>query len=48
MMRMLALGWLDRRLRRTIPNPLLRTAAVAGAGLLLTRMMRGRLRPRAA
>ncbi|HUF35927.1 MAG TPA: hypothetical protein VMN37_08255 [Gemmatimonadales bacterium] len=42
MFRFLAAGWLTRRLAgplgRAIPNPYLRAAAVAGLGVLATRM----------
>jgi hypothetical protein len=42
MFRMLAAGWLTRRLARpisrVIPNPFLRAAAIAGAGVLATRL----------
>ena len=42
MFRFLAAGWLTRRLAgpvsRAIPNPYLRAAAVAGLGVLATRL----------
>lgn len=48
MFRFLAAGWLTRRLSRTlgrrIPNPYLRAAAVAGGGVLVTRMLSRRPR----
>ena len=46
MFRFLAANWLTRRLARplsrAIPNPYLRTAAIAGTGLLVTRMLQKR------
>lgn len=43
MLRMLAASWLTgklaRPLSRAIPNPLLRTAAIAGAGMFATRLL---------
>jgi len=43
MFRFFAANWLTRRLARpisrAIPNPYLRTAAIAGTGLLVTRML---------
>ena len=43
MLRFFAANWLTRRLARpisrAIPNPYLRTAAIAGTGLLVTRML---------
>lgn len=48
MLRLLASGWLTRRLAgpisRMIPNPFLRAAAVAGAGVLMTRVLSKRKR----
>ena len=42
MLRFLAANWLTRRLAaplaRAIPNPYLRAAAMAGTGLMVTRM----------
>lgn len=44
MFRMLAAGWLTRRLAgpigRLIPNPFLRAAAIAGAGVLAGRILK--------
>jgi hypothetical protein len=44
MFRVLAAGWLTRRLAgpisRAIPNPFLRAAAIAGAGVVATRLLR--------
>ncbi len=44
MFRMLAATWLTRRLAgplsRAIPNPFLRAAAIAGAGVFATRLFR--------
>ena len=44
MFRMLAAGWLTRRLAgpisRVIPNPFLRAAAIAGAGVFATKLFR--------
>jgi hypothetical protein len=46
MLRMLAASWLTGRLARplsrAIPNPLLRTAAIAGAGMFASRLLRKR------
>ncbi len=46
MFRLLAAGWLTRRvagpISRAIPNPLLRAAAIAGAGVLATRLLQKR------
>jgi hypothetical protein len=46
MLRMLAASWLTGRLARplsrAIPNPLLRTAAIAGAGMFATRLLQKR------
>ena len=46
MFRLLAAGWLTRRvagpISRAIPNPFLRAAAIAGAGLLATRVFHER------
>ena len=46
MLRLLAAGWLTRRfagpISRAIPNPFLRAAAVAGAGVFATRLLQGR------
>ena len=46
MFRFLAANWLTRRLAapiaRAIPNPILRAAAVAGTGVLVTRMLQRR------
>ncbi len=46
MFRLLAAGWLTRRLSgplgRFIPNPYLRAAAVAGLGVLATRLFQSR------
>jgi hypothetical protein len=43
MFRFLAANWLTSRLvrpiSRAIPNPYLRTAAIAGTGLLVTRLL---------
>jgi hypothetical protein len=51
MLRFLASGLLtrnvSRRLARTIPNPLLRTVAIAAAGYAVNRVVSGRVnRPR--
>ena len=44
MLRFLAAGWLTRRLARpisrVIPNPYLRAAAIAGAGVLASRLLK--------
>ena len=44
MFRLLAASWLTRRLAgpigRVIPNPFIRAAAIAGAGVLATRVFR--------
>ena len=44
MLRFLAAGWLTRRLSRpisrVIPNPYLRAAAIAGAGVLASRLLK--------
>ena len=44
MLRLLAAGWLTRRLARPIsrliPNPYLRAAAIAGAGLFAGRLLK--------
>lgn len=46
MFRFLAAGWLTRRLAgplgRFIPNPYLRAAAVAGLGVVATRLFQSR------
>jgi hypothetical protein len=46
MFRLLAANWLTRRvagpLSRAIPNPLLRFTAIAGAGILATRLLQKR------
>ncbi|MBA3257917.1 MAG: hypothetical protein H0T68_00435 [Gemmatimonadales bacterium] len=46
MFRLLAAGWLTRRiagpLGRLIPNPYLRAAAVAGLGVVATRLLQSR------
>ena len=42
MFQILAHNWLNRRLARVIPNPYVRAAAVAGAGVLVTRLVRSR------
>ncbi len=46
MLRLLAAGWLTRRLAgplgRMIPNPYLRAAALAGLGVFATRMLQPR------
>jgi hypothetical protein len=46
MFRLLAATWLTRRLAgpigRAIPNPFLRAAAIAGAGVFATRVLRKR------
>ena len=42
MFQLLAHNWLNRRLARVIPNPYVRAAAVAGAGVLVTRLVRSR------
>jgi hypothetical protein len=46
MFRLLASSWLTRRvagpLSRAIPNPFLRAAAIAGAGILATRLFQKR------
>jgi hypothetical protein len=43
MLRFLAANWLTRRLvgplSRVIPNPYLRAAAIAGTGVVVTRML---------
>jgi len=55
MFRFLAAGWLTRRLSRPIsrliPNPYLRAAAIAGAGVVASRLLKvgpngGRRAPR--
>ena len=38
MLNILAHNWLNRRLARRIPNPYVRAAMVAGAGMLATRL----------
>ena len=44
MFRLLAAGWLTRRLAgpisRVIPNPYLRAAAIAGAGVFASRLLK--------
>jgi hypothetical protein len=44
MFRLLAAGWLTKRLARpisrAIPNPYLRAAAIAGAGVFASRLLR--------
>jgi hypothetical protein len=44
MLRLLATGWLTKRLAgpigRAIPNPYLRAAAIAGAGVFASRLFR--------
>jgi hypothetical protein len=44
MFRFLAAGWLTRRLAgplgRIIPNPILRAAAIAGAGVFASRLLK--------
>jgi hypothetical protein len=46
MIRLFAASWLTRRvagpLSRAIPNPFLRAAAIAGAGVLATRLLQKR------
>jgi hypothetical protein len=46
MFRLLAASWLTRRLAgpigRVIPNPFLRAAAIAGAGVLASRLIQKR------
>ena len=42
MLHYLTHSWLHRRLARVIPNPLLRTLAVAGAGYAAQRLLRRR------
>ena len=42
MLQYLAHSWLYRRLSRMIPNPILRTIAVAGVGMAATRLSRRR------
>lgn len=42
MLHFFANSWLNRKLARYIPNPYVRAAAVAGSGMLVTRMMRRR------
>ena len=46
MFRLLAASWLTKRLSgpvsRAIPNPFLRAAAIAGLGVLATRMLQKR------
>jgi len=48
MLRFLTANWLTRRLARplgrAIPNPYLRAAAVAGTGVLVTRLLQKRSR----
>ena len=50
MLRFLTASWLTRRLARpisrAIPNPYLRAAAVAGSGILVTRLLQKRTRRR--
>jgi hypothetical protein len=45
MFRLLATSWLTKRLAgpigRVIPNPFLRAAAIAGAGVFASRLFRG-------
>jgi hypothetical protein len=52
MFRLLAASWLTKRLAgpisRVIPNPFLRAAAIAGAGVLATRVFQGRSAQRGA
>ena len=49
MLRFLAANWVTRRLARpisrAIPNPYLRAAAIAGTGLLVTRVLEKRVGP---
>lgn len=49
MLRYLATGLLtrnvSRRLARSIPNPLVRTVAIAAAGYAVNRLVNGRSRP---
>jgi hypothetical protein len=44
MLRLLAAGWLTKRLARPlsriIPNPILRAAAIAGAGVFASRLLK--------
>jgi hypothetical protein len=42
MLQLLAHNWLNRRLARVIPNPYVRAAAVAGAGVLVARLVQSR------
>jgi hypothetical protein len=42
MFRLFAHNWLNRRLARVVPNPYVRAAAVAGTGLLITRLLQSR------
>jgi hypothetical protein len=42
MLHYLAHSWLYRRLSRAIPNPILRSLAVAGVGMAATRLARRR------
>ena len=39
MLNLLLNNWLNRRLARVIPNPYARAAAVAGTGLLVSRLL---------
>ena len=39
MLNLLLNNWLNRRLARVIPNPYARAAAVAGTGLLVSRVL---------
>ena len=42
MFQMFAHNWLNRRLTRTIPNPYVRAAAIAGITLLVSRAIQSR------